>query len=92
MKKLLLTFLMIPLIGLAGIRDWDYTPFISYTDQYPGELIKEGRNFDLLLNLWEQPKSHDELIGSGFDMTDVDIPRLINQGMIYQADDVLYSA
>lgn len=92
MKKLLLTLFLIPFIGFAAIQDWDYTPFISYTDQYPGEVIKEGRNFDLLLNLWEKPKSLEELMNSGFNMSDIDTTRLINQGMIYRTDDVYYSA
>lgn len=92
MKKLILTLLFIPLIGIAAIKDWDYLPYISYSDQYPGEVIKEGRNFDLLINLWEKPKSLQELKLLGFDMEAVDTTRLINQGMIYRNDGVYYSA
>lgn len=43
MKKLILTLLFIPLIGFAAIKDWDYLPYISYSDKYPCEIIKEGR-------------------------------------------------
>lgn len=92
MKKLILTLLFIPLIGFAAIKDWDYMPFISYDGQYPGEVIKEGRNFDLLLNLWEKPKSMQKLKLSGFSMEDVDTTRLINQGMIYRDNGIYYSA
>lgn len=92
MRKLLLTLLLIPLVGFAAIKDWDYLPFISYSEQYPGELIKQGRNFDLLLNLWEKPKSLDELKNSGFDLTYADTTQLIKQGMIYHTDGVYYSA
>ena len=92
MKKLLFALLFTPVIGLAAIQDWDYTPFISYTDQYPGELIKEGQNFDLLLNLWEKPKTLQELKHAGFDIEAVDTTRLINQGMIYRSDDMYFSA
>lgn len=92
MKKLLLTFLLIPLIGFAAINDWDYLPYISYSDQYPGEVIREGRNFDLLLNLWEKPKSLQELKLSGIDMETVDTIRLMNQGMIYRDNGIYYSA
>lgn len=92
MKKLLLTLFFIPLVSFAAIKDWDYTPFISYTDQYPGELIKEGNNFDLLLNLWEKPKSLQELSQFGLDLAQVDTSRLQNEGMIYRNDGVYYSA
>lgn len=92
MKKLLLTLYLIPLIGFAAIEDWDYTPFISYSDQYPGELIKEGENFELLLNLWEKPKSLQELSDSKLDLTKVDTVRLINEGMLYCNNGVYYSA
>lgn len=92
MKKLLLTLLFIPLIGFAAINDWDYLPYISYSDQYPGEVIREGRNFDLLLNLWEKPKSLQELKLSGIDMETVDTIRLMNQGMIYRDNGIYYSA
>ncbi|MDE6289021.1 MAG: hypothetical protein K2M00_09590 [Muribaculaceae bacterium] len=87
-----LTLLIIPLIGFAAIKDWDYLPYVSYYDQYPGEVIKEGQNFDLLLNLWEKPKSLQELKLSGFNMEAVDTVRLINQGMIYRNDGIYYSA
>ncbi len=92
MKKFLLTLLFIPLVGFAAIQDWDYTPFISYTDQYPGELIKEGKNFDVLLNLWEKPKSLQELSHSELDLAQADTLRLLNEGMIYRNDGVYYSA
>jgi len=92
MKKLLLILVFIPLIGFAAIQDWYYLPFISYGGQYPGELIKQGCNFDLLLNLWEKPKSLDELKNSGFDLAYADTTKLINQGMIYHIDGVYYSA
>lgn len=92
MKKILLTFLCIPLIGLAANKDWDYMPFVSYTDRYPGELINEGKNFDLLLNLWEKPKSMEELSNSGVDFSAADTAQLLNQGMIYSNDDIYYSA
>lgn len=92
MKKLILTLLFIPLVGFATIKDWDYMPFISYDGQYPGEVIKVGRNFDLLLNLWEKPKSIQELKSSGFSMEDVDTTRLINQGMIYRDNGIYYSS
>ena len=92
MKKSLLTLILMPVVGLAAIQDWGYLPFISYSNQYPGDVIKEGRNFDLLHNLWEKPKSLDEVLSSGFDMAEVDTARLINQGMIYRAEGVYYSA
>lgn len=92
MKKLLLTLLFVPVVGIAAIQDWDYLPFISYNGQYPGELIKEGHNFDLLHNLWEKPKSLDELKRSGVELADADTTKLMNQGMIYRADGVYYSA
>lgn len=92
MKNLILTLLFIPFLGFAAIKDWDYTPFISYDGQYPGEVIKEGRNFDLLLNLWEKPKSMQELKLSGFRMEEIDTTRLINQGMIYQDNGIYYSS
>ncbi len=93
MRKILLALLFLPFFGFASIQDWDYTPFISYiVGQYPGNLIKEGKNFDLLLNLWEKPKSLDELKSSDFDLNAADTTKLINQGMIYRKDDVYYSA
>lgn len=92
MKKLLLILILIPFVGFSTIQDWDYTPFISYTDQYPGEIIKEGRNFDLLLNLWEKPKSPEELKSSGVQFNDTDTTRLINQGMIYNENGIYHSA
>ncbi len=92
MKKILLPFLLIPVVGFAASRDWDYTPFISYSDQYPGDLIKEGANFDLLLNLWEKPKTLKELSRSGLDLAQADTTRLLNEGMMYRTDGVYYSA
>lgn len=91
MRKLfLLALAFMPLVGFAAIQDWDYLPFISYSGQYPGMVIKEGRNFDFLYNLWEKPKSLDELKSSDF--ADVDTIQLYNQGMIYRNDGVYYSA
>lgn len=92
MKKILLAFFLIPFVGFAAIHDWEYTPFISYSGQYPGELIKEGKNFELLLTLWENPKTFKELSQSGLDLTQADTTRLQNEGMIYQTDGVYYSA
>ncbi len=93
MKKILMALLLFPLVGVAAIQeDWDYLPFISYSGRYPGELIKEGKNFDLLLTLWERPKSLEDLRISGFDMEAADTARLLNQGMIYRTEGVYYSA
>lgn len=91
MRKLFVWALaFIPLVGLTAIQDWDYLPFISYSGEYPGNVIKEGKNFDFLHNLWEKPKSLDELKSSDF--IDVDTIQLLNQGMVYKKDDVYYSA
>lgn len=92
LKKLLLTLLFLPFVGTAAIQDWDYLPYISYTDQYPGEIIKNGKNFDLLLSLWEKPKSLEDLRLSGFDAAEADTSVLIKQGMVYRTDDIYYSA
>lgn len=93
MRKLfLLALVFIHLAAFAAIQDWDYLPFISYSGQYPGTVIKEGRNFDILFNLWENPKSEDALKKSGFDFTDVDTTMLLKQGMIYSNNGVYYSA
>ncbi|MDE6859609.1 MAG: hypothetical protein K2J65_04260 [Duncaniella sp.] len=92
MKKLLLTLVFIPLTALSAISDWDYMPFISYTGQYPTEIIRQGRNFELLQVLWDKPQNLQTLHNSGFDLSDIDTTLLINQGMIYRKDDKYYSA
>ncbi|MDE5608388.1 MAG: hypothetical protein K2I64_05605 [Muribaculaceae bacterium] len=90
MKKFLLALLLIPIFVYAGISDWDYMPYISYTGDYPGEMIKQGNNFDLLRTLWNGPQSPDELRAADFQSPDT--ARLVREGMIYNADGIYYSA
>lgn len=92
MRKILLALLLMPLAALSAISDWDYMPFISYTDQYPSDVIKKGRNFDFLQTLWNKPQSLSELKKSGFNFADVDTTLLIRQGMVYCKDGNYYSA
>ncbi len=92
MKRFFLAFMLFPLAAFAGIRDWDYTPFIKYSGEYPGDMIKQGANFDLLLNLWQEPKSMEELKKVGFDFAAVDTTLLKTQGMIYSNQGIYYSA
>lgn len=84
--------LLVPVGAFCGISGWGYLPFISYTGEYPGEVIKQGRNSDLLQNLWNKPQSFHELQYSGFDFEDVDTITLQREGMIYNRNEIYYSA
>lgn len=92
MKNLLLPLLLLPLSVHASIKDWDYMPFIEYADVSPSKMISQGRNFDLLKTLWDEPRTTQSLETSGFDFSDVDTTLLLRQGMIYQDNGICYSA
>lgn len=92
MRKIFLLIAFIPVVAFSAIDDWGYMPYISYKGQAPSEVIRQGRNFEFLRTLWGKPQSLHNLQKSGFDFTDVDTALLMRQGMVYQADDMYYSA
>ena len=92
MRRLLLLICLIPFIAYAAINDWSYVPFISYSGQSPDEVIKQGRNFELLKKLWDKPQSFDSLEISGFEFADIDTTLLMRQGMVYCNNGEYHSA
>ncbi len=94
MRKVLLTLAATPLVAVAAIGDWSYTPYISYNanEPSPGAIIKKGRNFELLQALWEKPQSLAAMKNAGFDFSEIDTVLLRRQGMIYPEGNVFRSA
>ncbi len=92
MRRLLLLICLIPFIAYAAINDWSYVPFIIYSGQSPDEVIKQGRNFELLKKLWDKPQSFDSLEISGFEFADIDTTLLMRQGMVYCNNGEYHSA
>lgn len=94
MKKLLLALAFVPLAAFAAIKDWNSIPYISYNTNLPSPsaIIGQGRNFELLQALWENPRSLVSLQKSGFDFSDIDTSLLMRQGMIYSKNDAYHSA
>ncbi|MDE6396760.1 MAG: hypothetical protein K2K84_05775, partial [Muribaculaceae bacterium] len=92
MRTFILYLILLPLSAFASIDDWDNMPFISYEGQYPSEFIRQGRNFDLLKTLWDEPRSTQSLEKSGFDFSEVDTTLLLRQGMIYNDNGTYFSA